>query len=1100
MKKLAQIAVLALLLPAGCGGGGGSGDAGSDAGTDGGVLQTTVTGRVLDSNHDPVPRATVVIASDPVEVSTGADGRFSAGIETGSHSLTVSRDGITFHESTFEAPDENPVDLGDLLPTTPYERPRIHVREAGYLGPRFNYDHLFCLLSVEDLDGEWAAGLPIEKFRLTEQLVWKADGSVQGEAQIDLPAQMADAWKEAGLFEKTRTAEKLDVVFILDATGSMDSFLPGAREQMNRLVDLLVENHVDFRIAGSAISDNPAAFADYPFRRFLGPLEIDRLREAIDGMDGGGEWWEPSAAYDAILFTNWWGFREDARKIAVVITDIPPLTVYGNFWYSGHGSAATRTAAELFAQDFGLEIFYSRNPEKHAALDDYTRDDINPRAGDVGDADRGVEPSGLAALSWGGDRKAVDIGWPFEADSLWAALQVPALPVSDSEYLVAWVTTFGWRDPVDLTVDPGGWDLRGVVEVEDPDKPGQWLQTDFALPLEVPACSLTVNVTDEEGTPIDDAYLDVFHLKDDRQTRWHYANRPENGRIVIADMVPGNYLLKFGEYFGRSYSDRTLRRKSEIPLRMTGQDAVLDARVHTGDHEYEVYKLLGLLQDLDDWRVSGDPYRKFVSGVHAWLYEYAPGDPDRGILLDGLNYNEMIAIKRLAVALGGYANLTEYAQYECQRATEDFVQIIKDIRAVIKEIQNLERSTQRRWYEELAARMLEAIYAVITRGEFTKLQKTLEWGLKELAKYAGSQAVDEIREWVKGQMPGTEEAAVLVMTIVDALAKLEFVDDPEDPNDPGVLQTKSYPDFNAMITAMKGIGLIAGIKLAGYPLTDYILDEVFDEIDLDQPLECGLKTLVRELLMQVAVDWDFDNLDQAMENWARSAGECLYNHERPEIIEGVRELFDQLDQKLRERGFNADLRDFAVGILRDLALEAVPTMKNHQLNFQLNTNKIVEILVRHGLYSLVLKDLFVDEVQCALDQSLQEAKRYAREGDPGADRDEWELNMFHSFRDYRTLVEGLQADAWEALSVQEAVNDWASGLQVLAYWLEVISHPLDIIVVIYPPLEDAARAVHGFIAVLDAVQVVAKAIEFGLKIECLQTFGKTAKSMYAAAF
>jgi len=1094
MKRLAQIAALALLLNAGCGNGGGSQDAGSDAGTDGGVFQTTVTGRVLDSNNDPVPRATVLIESDPVEATTGADGRFTAGIETGSHSLTVSRDGITFHESTFDAPDQNPVDLGDLLPTTPYERPRIHVREAGYLGPRFNYNHLYCLLSVEDLAGNWAAGLPIDKFRFTEQLVWKADGSVQGEAQIDLPAQMADPWQEAGLFEKSRTPEKMDIVFIMDVTGSMNEEAPGAREQMHRLVDLLVENHVDFRITGSAVSDNPAAFADYPFRQFLGPLEIDLLHEAIDGMYGGGEWWAPSAVYDAILFTNWWGFRPDARKIVVVITDIPPLTVYGSFWYSGHGSAATRSAVELFAGEFGLEIFYSRNPETHNALEGYTDPDINPRAGDEGDSDRGVEPSGLDALAWGDGESAVDIGWPFAADALWAALAVPVQEITDSEYLLAWVTTFDWRDPVDLTVDPEGWDLRGVIEVEDPDDPGQWLRTDFALPLEVPACSLTVNVMNEEGTPINDAYLDVFHLKGDRQVRWHYAERPQNGQIVIPDMVPGNYLLKFGEYFGRSYTDHTLRRKSEIPLQLTDQGAVLDVRVQTGDHQYEVYKLLGLLQDLDDWRISGDPYRKFVSDVHAWLYEYAPNDPDRGILLDGLNYNEMIAIKRLAVALAGYANLTEYAQYECQRATEDFVQIIKDIRSVIKEVKKLKNSTELRWYEELAAKMLEAIYAVITRGEFTKLQKTLEYGLKKLAEYAGSQAVDEIREWVKGQVPGTGEAAVLVMTIVDALAKIEFVDDPDS------MEIKQNPDFDSVFKAIGNMGLTALIKLVGYPVTDAILNEIFDEIDLDQPLECGLKTLVRELLMQVAVDWDFDNLDQAMKNWAQSAGQCLYNHERPRIIEAIRELFGKLDQKLRDRGFPARVRDFAVGILRDLTLEAVPTMKNRQLNFRLNTTNVVEILVRHGLYSLVLKELFVDEVQCALEQSLQEAKRYAREGDPGADRGEWEQNMFDSFREYRTLVEAMQADAWEALSEQDVINDWASGLQLLAHWLGIISHPLDVISTIYPALRDAAQAVHGFIAVLETIKVVAKAVEFGLKIECLQTFGKTAKSMYEAAF
>jgi len=43
-------------------------------------------------------------------------------------------------------------------------------------------------------------------------------------------------------------------------------------------------------------------------------------------------------------------------------------------------------------------------------------------------------------------------------------------------------------------------------------------------------------------------------------------------------------------------------------------------------------------------------------------------------------------------------------------------------------------------------------------------------GLRELVKYAGSQAVDEIREWVKVQIPGTVEADGGYYLVVDGFA------------------------------------------------------------------------------------------------------------------------------------------------------------------------------------------------------------------------------------------------------------------------------------------------------------------------------------------
>lgn len=73
-------------------------------------------------------------------------------------------------------------------------------------------------------------------------------------------------------------------------------------------------------------------------------------------------------------------------------------------------------------------------------------------------------------------------------------------------------------------------------------------------------------------------------------------------------------------------------------------------------------------------------------------------------------------------------------------------------------------------------------------------------------------------------------------------------------------------------------------------------------------------------------------------------------------------------------------------------------------------------------------------------------------------------------------------------------------LEVLVAILDPLSEALDAIAAIYPPLEDTADAVNGFIATLDSVQILTRAIEFGLKVHCLDTFGNQVEPLYLEIF
>ena len=121
--------VYVLLISAGlicsCGGGGGDGD----------VAEATVFGIILDSNSDPVSGALVTITSDPVTTITNIDGEFSAEVEVGEHTITVTVGNSTVYADSLSVPDESPVDLGDLTPdpATPF----FQMTEASVAGTYF---------------------------------------------------------------------------------------------------------------------------------------------------------------------------------------------------------------------------------------------------------------------------------------------------------------------------------------------------------------------------------------------------------------------------------------------------------------------------------------------------------------------------------------------------------------------------------------------------------------------------------------------------------------------------------------------------------------------------------------------------------------------------------------------------------------------------------------------------------------------------------------------------------------------------------------------------------------------------------------------------
>jgi hypothetical protein len=145
----------------------------------------------------------------------------------------------------------------------------------------------------------------------------------------------------------------------------------------------------------------------------------------------------------------------------------------------------------------------------------------------------------------------------------------------------------------------------------------------------------------------------------------------------------------------------------------------------------------------------------------------------------------------------------------------------------------------------------------------------------------------------------------------------------------------------------------------------------------------------------------------------------------------------------------------------------------------------------------ILKPYYINKANAGLYAALECAKNYMPQG---KEPDDWEGGMSRDFYEYRGIVDSIQDTAWKALRTQKDIENWAEGLKGLVNILDPISKPLDILADFYPPFRDDAKAVHGLIAALDGIQIVPKAIELGLEIDCLNTLGNKAELLSHTAF
>jgi Ca-activated chloride channel family protein len=137
-------------------------------------------------------------------------------------------------------------------------------------------------------------------------------------------------------------APEVDVLFVLDVTGSMQAQIDGVRSGIVDFATKLSERGLDERIGTVAFRDEVIGERPEILEFGNGPFTSDytafRIAMARLRASGGGD--SPESSFDALRLAARQSFRAGATKVLVLITDAPPKLP----------DLVTRSAAEVVAE------------------------------------------------------------------------------------------------------------------------------------------------------------------------------------------------------------------------------------------------------------------------------------------------------------------------------------------------------------------------------------------------------------------------------------------------------------------------------------------------------------------------------------------------------------------------------------------------------------------------------------------------------------------------------------------------------------------------------------------------------------------------------
>jgi Cutinase/von Willebrand factor type A domain/PKD domain len=116
----------------------------------------------------------------------------------------------------------------------------------------------------------------------------------------------------------------LDVVFVIDSTGSMSEEIEEVKENVAALVQQIGSINSDYRLALVDYKDTPEEDSEYQSRLDTGfTTDIPNFKQHLDAIEAGGGGDEAESVYSGLMTALNLDWRAGAKKIVVQIGDAP---------------------------------------------------------------------------------------------------------------------------------------------------------------------------------------------------------------------------------------------------------------------------------------------------------------------------------------------------------------------------------------------------------------------------------------------------------------------------------------------------------------------------------------------------------------------------------------------------------------------------------------------------------------------------------------------------------------------------------------------------------------------------------------------------------
>ncbi|MEN3008847.1 vWA domain-containing protein [Pseudothermotoga sp.] len=594
------------------------------------------------------------------------------------------------------------------------------------------WNALWCSVSVQEGE-KFVTGLKLEDF-VVKEIAYDDKGKILAEKSVvfNRPYYQFDG---PGFWEKSVNADKLDIVFFIDGTGSMEKHMANIKNQLHKFIDRMIQTGTDFRIfIGLYETEDEPTWPDGERATLWGPLMVEKIRKQIDKIESWGEWWNFSWGYDVVLWSVGLNWREDSRKIVVIITDVFTDSVYGPNWYFSSGCTGSMWAVDLALKEKNIRLYYCQPNEEHMAkveLSECYSPKVNIK----------VKQNNFDALERQ-NNLVKKLSWPFDQSEI----ELEDSPVIDSQYFFAWISDWGKEKfvskvDVEISLRSGGKPTKFTFyPLLDPE----------GRRLDARSRGQRFTIIDESGTIMTskanvsiDFYkvmgqFDLFALITGMGDK-----RDENGYVVVDNVRPGKYYAVLYTPGKPSYAYHQLGYTGSCWVEI-GLDRVNPERIvaQVLAKDTEIYRTLGLISEIEKLDISNERLKLLASQAKTWLEK---------LRKDGVTLLELEALKRFNVSLGAMINCSGYVDVVQRRAKEDFLFVVDKAVQMVRETVHVTNSILD--VKRVIAEIVNTFIDVITMNWSGVAAKvTIEQLVDRFVSYVTNELVDDILATVETKL------------------------------------------------------------------------------------------------------------------------------------------------------------------------------------------------------------------------------------------------------------------------------------------------------------------------------------------------------------